>query len=336
MSSPLRLGIVGAGAVTQVAHLPVLKKIKQIEVVALADGDLVKASALADRFGVPNAFEDMQEMIASTSLDALLVCTPNHLHESHVLYGLSSGLHVMVEKPIATSTAGAERIRDAAAKSGKLVMTAMTHRYRRDVQALRDFIEKKALGSITSLLGVWHTFRPSRAVLGWRERKAEAGGGAMLDLGLTVLDLSLWLVGNPAPVRVSANFDRLEDPRAVEQAGSAYVVCDNGSSIWVDVNWRHVGPGERFEVGLRGTKGSAGINPLRVWQDLNGIATDVAPTGAGTSENLFTSAVRAEWAHFLTAVADRSKSPSLDAQVRLHRLVDAIYRSAAEGKEITL
>jgi len=336
MSSPLRLGIVGAGAVTQVAHLPVLKKIKQIEVVALVDGDLVKASALADRFGVPNAFEDIQEMIASTQLDALLVCTPNHLHESHVLLGLSSGLHVMVEKPIATSTAGAERIRDAAARSGKLVMTAMTHRYRRDVQALRGFIEKGSLGSITSLQGVWHTFRPSRAVLGWRERKAEAGGGAMLDLGLTVLDLSLWLVGNPAPVRVSATFDRLEDPRAVEQAGSAYVVCDNGASIWVDVNWRHVGPGERFEVGLRGTKGSGGINPLRVWQDLNGIATDVAPTGAGTVENLFTSAVRAEWAHFLTAVADRSKSPSLDAQVRLHRLVDAIYRSAAEGKEITL
>jgi predicted dehydrogenase len=336
MSSPLRLGIVGAGAVTQVAHLPVLKKIKQIEVAALVDGDLVKATALADRFGVPNAFEDLQEMIAHTPLDALLVCTPNHLHESHVLFGLSSGLHVMVEKPIATSTAGAERIRDAAARSGKLVMTAMTHRYRRDVQALRDFVEKKALGNITSVAGVWHTFRPSRAVLGWRERKAEAGGGAMLDLGLTVLDLSLWLLGNPAPVRVSASFDRAEDPRAVEQAGSAYVVCDNGASIWADVTWRHVGPGERFEVGVRGSKGSAGINPLRVWQDLNGIATDVAPTGAGTSENLFTSAVRAEWAHFLTAVADRSKSPSLDAQVRLHRLVDAIYRSAAEGKEIAL
>jgi predicted dehydrogenase len=336
MNPPLRLGIVGAGTVTQVAHLPVLKKIKQIEVVALVDGDLVKASALAERFGVPNAFEDLQEMIASTPLDALLVCTPNHLHESQVLFGLSSGLHVMVEKPIATSTAGAERIRDAAARSGKLVMTAMTHRYRRDVQALRDFVERKALGEITSVAGVWHTFRPSRAVLGWRERRAEAGGGAMLDLGLTVLDLSLWLLGNPAPVRVSASFDRAEDPRAVEQAGSAYVVCDNGASIWADVTWRHVGPGERFEVGLRGSKGSAGINPLRVWQDLNGIATDVAPTGAGTSENLFTSAVRAEWAHFLTAVADRSKSPSLDAQVRLHRLVDAIYRSAAEGNEIAL
>ncbi len=336
MSSPLRLGIVGAGAVTQVAHLPVLKKLKQVEVVALADGDLVKATALANRFGVPYAFEDIEEMLAKSGLDALLVCTPNHLHEDHVLVGLHAGLHVMVEKPIATSTAGAERIRDAAARADRLVMTAMTHRYRRDVQAVRGFIEKKALGTISSVQGFWHTFRPSRAVLGWRERRAEAGGGAMLDLGLSVLDLSLWLMGNPTPVRVSAHFDRQDDPRAVEQAGSAFVVCDNGVSVAVDVNWRHVGPGERFEVGLRGSKGTAAINPLRVWQDLNGIATDVAPTGAITSENLFTSAVRAEWAHFLTAVADRSKSPSLDAQVRLHRLMDAIYRSAAEGKEIRL
>lgn len=336
MSSPLRLGIVGAGAVTQVAHLPVLKKLKPVEVVALADGDLVKASALASRFGVPYAFEDIEEMLERTTLDALLVCTPNHLHESHVLEGLSAGLHVLVEKPLATSVAGAERIQVAANKAGKLVMVGMSHRYRSDVQAVRSFVQKGALGTVESVQAVWHTFRPSRAVLGWRERRAEAGGGAMLDLGLTVLDLSLWLLGNPNPVRVSTNLDRPVNDRAVEQAGSAFVHCEGGASISIDVNWRHVGPGERFEVGLRGTKGSAGINPLRVWQDLNGIPTDVAPTGAGTSENLFTSAVRAEWAHFLTAVADRSKSPSLDAQVRLHRLMDAIYRSAAEGKEIVL
>jgi predicted dehydrogenase len=158
----------------------------------------------------------------------------------------------------------------------------------------------------------------------------------MLDLGLTVLDLSLWLLGNPTPLRVSANLDGVSDDRTVERAGGAFVVCEGGASISVDVNWRHVGPGERFEVALRGPKGSAAMNPLRVWQDLNGIATDVAPTGAGTRENLFTSAVRAEWAHFLTAVADRSRSPSLEAQVRLHRLLDAVYRSAREGKEVAV
>ena len=334
MSSPLRLGIVGAGAVTQVAHLPVLTKMKGIEVAALADGDLVKATSLATRFRVPLAFEDLEEMLEKTPLDALLVCTPNHLHESHVLEGLSAGLHVLVEKPLATSLAGAERIRDAAARAGKLVMVGMSHRYRSDVQTLREFVAKGALGTVESVQGVWHTFRPSRAVLGWRERRAEAGGGAMLDLGLTALDLSLWLLGNPTPLRVTANLDGTVDDRAVERAGSAFVICEGGASISVDVNWRHVGPGERFEVSLRGTKGTGAMNPLRVWQDLNGIATDVAPTGAGTRENQFTAAVRAEWAHFLTAVADRSRSPSLDAQVRLHRLLDAVYRSAREGKEV--
>ncbi|HTK56943.1 MAG TPA: Gfo/Idh/MocA family oxidoreductase [Gemmatimonadales bacterium] len=336
MSSPIRLGIVGAGAVTQVAHLPALKKLKGIEIAALADGDMVKASALGTRFQVPSVFEDLQDMLQHTALDALLVCTPNHLHEGHVLEGLRAGLHVMVEKPFATTVAGAERVQQAATKAGKLVMVGMSHRYRNDVQAVQDFIKRGALGDIESVQAVWHTFRPSRAVLGWRQRRAESGGGAMLDLGLTVLDLSIWLLGNPKPLRVSANFDAPVSDRAVEQAGSAYVVCEGGASIAVDVNWRHVGPGERFEVGLRGTKGTAAINPLRVWQDLNGIPTDVAPTGAGAVENQFTSAVRAEWAHFLTAIADRTKSPSLDAQVRLHRLMDAIYRSAEEGREVTL
>ncbi|MEO6067530.1 MAG: Gfo/Idh/MocA family oxidoreductase [Gemmatimonadota bacterium] len=336
MSNTLRLGIVGAGAVTQVAHLPVLKKLKGVQVAALADGDLSKATALAARFGVRSAFEDLEEMLDNTPLDALLVCTPNHLHESHVLEGLSAGLHVLVEKPLATSVDGARRIQQAAARAGKLVMVGMSHRYRNDVQTVRGFVEKGAMGKVESVQAVWHTFRPSRAVLGWRERRAEAGGGAMLDLGLTVLDLSLWLLGNPTPTRVSASLDRPVDDRGVEQAGSAYVVCEGGAAIGIDVNWRHVGPGERFDVGLRGTKGTASINPLRAWLDRNGTPTDAAPTTAEASENQFTSAVRAEWAHFLTAIADRSKSPSLEAQVRLHRVMDAIYRSAAEGKEIML
>lgn len=336
MSSPLRLGIVGAGAVAQVAHLPVLKKLKGIDVVALADGDLSKATALANRFGVGSAFDDIEEMIEHTELDALLVCTPNHLHESHVLEGLSAGLHVLVEKPLATSMAGAQRLQKASIKADRLLMVGMSHRYRSDVQTVRSFVDAGAVGTVEAVQAVWHTFRPTRAVLGWRQRRAEAGGGAMLDLGMTALDLGLWLVGNPTPVRVTATLDRAVSDRAVEQAGSAFVVCENGVSLSVDVTWRHVGQGERFEVGLRGTKGTAGVNPLRVWKDMNGIPTDIAPTGAGASENMFTSAVRAEWAHFLAAVEGKAKAPSLEVQVRLHKLMDAIYRSAEEGKEIVL
>lgn len=156
----------------------------------------------------------------------------------------------------------------------------------------------------------------------------------MLDLGLSILDLGLWLGGSPPPVRVSASLD--QSGRAVEQAGSAFVICENGTSIFVDVTWRHIGEGERFGVGLRGSKGSAGINPLNVWKELHGMAVDVSPTGSVSRENAFTASFRAEWAHFQAAIAGEARTPSLDEHVTLHKVIDAVYKSAAEGRDVTL
>lgn len=335
MTTPLRLGIVGAGAVTQVAHLPVLRKVKEVEVVGLCDADLPKARALATRFGVHNAFDDIEELLGAETLDALLIATPNHLHESHVLAALSAGLHVMVERPVATTLAGAQRVVKAAQKQERIVMAGMNHRYRSDVQTVRGFVQSGELGEIDSVRGTWHVFRPARAQLGWRQRRAESGGGAMLDLGLSVLDLGLWLAGNPRPVRVSATLDRSGE-RGVEHAGSAFVVCEGGASVYVDVTWRHIGEGEFFGVGLRGTRGAASINPLRVWKELNGVPVDVSPTGASSRESPFTTSVRAEWAHFVAAVNGAAKVPDLREHLTLHQVLDAIYQSADEGREIAL
>src|SRR5919108_5134820 len=112
----LRVGIVGGGAITQVAHLPVLKKLKTIEVLAICDTDLPKARALADRFGVKDAFDDIEELLRFETLDAVVICSPNHLHESHIQAALSANLHVLVEKPLTMSMAGAQRIIRSAEK----------------------------------------------------------------------------------------------------------------------------------------------------------------------------------------------------------------------------
>jgi predicted dehydrogenase len=156
----------------------------------------------------------------------------------------------------------------------------------------------------------------------------------MLDLGLSVLDLGLWLGGNPAPIRVSASLDVTGKDRAVEQSGSAFVVCENGMSLFVDVTWHHLGEGERFGVGLRGSKGSAAINPLTVWKELHGVPVDVSPTGSGSRENAFTASYRAEWAHFEAAIAGEAKVPALQDHLVLHKMADAIYRSAQEGRDV--
>jgi predicted dehydrogenase len=337
MSDPVRLGVIGGGAITQVAHLPVLKKLKGVEVRAIADTDLPKARALADRFGVPDAYDDIEDLIQHEELDALLICTPNHLHEAHILAALTAGLHVMVEKPMVTSGSSAQRIVRAAERREKVVMVGMNHRYRPDVQIVRGFVQSGELGDVESVRGSWHAFRPSRNQLGWRQRRDLAGGGAMLDLGLAILDLGLWLGGNPVPARASATLDRpSRAERAVEQSGSAFVVCENGASIFVDVTWHHIGAGERFGCGLRCSRGTAAVNPLKVWKDLHGVPTDVSPTGAGSRENAFVASYRAQWAHFLAAIAGEAKAPSLQEHVVLHKVLDAIYKSAEDGKDVAL
>jgi predicted dehydrogenase len=335
MSDPLRVGIIGGGAIVQVAHLPILRKLRTVDVRAICDTDRPKARALASRFGIKDAFDDIEDLLRYEELDALVVCTPNHLHESHILAALSADLHVLVEKPLAPTAASAQKIVRAAEKRSRVLMVGMNHRYRPDAQIVRSFVQSGELGTVDSVRGSWHVFRPSRAQLGWRQKRELSGGGVMLDLGLSVIDLALWLAGNPRPVRVSAALD-MPGKGGVEESGSAFVLCEDGASIFVDVTWRHIGAGERFGVGLRGSKGTAAINPLTVWKDLNGVPTDVSPTGSVGRENAFTASYRAEWAHFLAIVAGVAKAPALQDHITLHKVIDAIYRSAADGRDVAV
>lgn len=336
MSETLKVGIVGAGAITQVAHLPVLRKLKGVEVVALCDSDVAKARALSQRFGIRDTFADIEELLEYEALDAVAICTPNHLHEPHTLAALAAGVHVLVERPMALNGSGAQRVAKQADKRGLVVSVGMNHRYRTDAQIVRSFAQNGELGKLESVRGSWHVFRPGRAQLGWRQRRDESGGGAMLDLGEAILDLGLWLANFPEPKRASACLYGAEGQRGVETSGSAFVVCEGGFSIFLDVTWHHVGEGERFGLGIRGSKGSAGINPLHVWKELHGVPTDVSPTGSVSRENAFTASYRAEWAHFVAAVRGEAKPFPLREQLTVHRVLDAIYRSAAEGKGIAL
>lgn len=335
MSSPLKIGIAGTGAIAQVAHLPVLSRLKGVKVTALCDNDLPKARALATRFEVADVFDDIEDLLADTDVDAIAICTPNHLHESHAIAALTAGKHVLCERPLALTVAGAQRILSAASRSGRVIMVGMNHRFRRDVEAVRAFVAGGELGSVTDLRGGWHIFRPSRQMLGWRLRRPESGGGALLDLGLPVIDVALWLVGNPRPKRVSCVV-RGQSPQGVEDSAAGLVVCEGGFTLFVDVTWSYRGAGERFWLDLRGTRGSAGITPLQVFKDFHGTIMDVTPTGAAGRENVFAAAYRAEWEFFLAATRGDVESRSAQEQLQLLRLLEALYRSADEGRDVLL
>lgn len=334
MADELRIGIIGGGAIVQVAHLPALKKAQGLRAVALCDADLPKAQALAARFGIPDAYDDIEELLGHAEVDAVLVCSPNHLHEAHAIAALSAGKHVLIEKPVATSAASAQRVFRAAEKKNRVALVGMNHRYRPDVQIARTFLQSGELGAVESVRGSWHVFRPNRGLVGWRQRRDLAGGGAMLDLGLSLIDLALFLVEGATPVRVSAWFDRPARERAVEHSGTAFVICDKGPAIAVDVTWHHMGEGERFGLGVRAANGSASINPLQVWKELHGLPVDVSPTSAQGRETPFQASFRAQWAHFAACIRGDAAPPPHQPIVTLHKVIEAIYRSAEDGREM--
>ena len=332
MKDSVRLGVVGAGAIAQLAHIPVLSRMRGAELVAVCDNDRPKARALADRFGVPDVFTDIEDLLELDELDAVVIATPNHLHEPHALSALAAKRHVLCERPLALSSRGVERILAAASRADRKVSVANNHRYRTDVQTLSRFIAGGELGKIVGMRGGSYTFkRPSE---GWRFRRVESGGGAFLDQGVPLLDLALWLGDFPEPLRVSAHMDRARSSSAVEDSMLVQLECVGGASFLFDVSSVYVGEEERWWFEVLATRGSARLAPLRVVKELNGRATDVSPSGASGRESAFIQSYRAELAHFLAMVRGEAPYEAPTDQVTLHRIVEAIYRSAEDGKEV--
>lgn len=334
MSDPSRIAVVGAGAIAQLAHLPVLAKMRGVELVAVCDNDAATARALADRFAVPDVFTDIEDLLESDQLDAVVVATPNHLHEPHVLAALAAKVHVLCERPLAFSPRGVERILAAAAKADRRVVVAHNHRFRSDVQALSRFLSGGELGRVTGIRAGSYSFRATRE--GWRYRRKEAGGGAFLEQGLPHLDLALWLADFPEPVRVSAFMERAKGKDAVEDAMLVTLECAGGLTCTFDVSWSYLGQEERAWFEVLGTRGSARLSPLRVVKELHGKPVNVSPTGASARESAFAQSYRAEAAHFLAVVAGEVKYEPPTDQIVVHRILEALYRSADEGKEIRL
>jgi predicted dehydrogenase len=335
MTAPVRVGVVGAGAIAQVAHLAVLAKLEGAEIVGLCDIDVAKTQALASRFGVPDVYDDIEDLLTLTAPDAVVICTPNHLHEIHVTTALAAGAHVMCERPVSLTADGLAAVRKARDDSGKIVLVGMNHRYRADVRAVRSFVSGGELGPLRAIRTGWYIFRPFGPGPGWRERRAESGVGVMLDLGLPLIDLSLWLAGTPQVRRVSGAFAGRPDS-SVEDTACALIHCDDDLSVFIDVSWRHVGAAEKFWFEVMGDAGSARIGPLGVFKELHGTPVNVTPAGAPDAGDAFGASYREEWQRFLAMVRGDETPPDLDEQVDLHRTLDAIARSATEGRDIEL
>jgi len=329
----LRVVVVGAGGAAQVVHLPILKRLPELEVVALVDDQEHKARTIADRFGVPEVFADLAGVKDLGDADAALICTPTDTHEELVLACLSAGLHVLCERPMATTAESVERMVEAARLADRQLMVAMNLRYRFDVRAIRQFIVSGELGDVFFVRSVSMNPRYRRPRRGWRRDAMQAGGGVLMDLGAQAIDAALWLLDSPNVERVSARFHGSGE---VEDTAVVLLDLEGGASVAVETTWELMDSGHDHSLSVLGTRGSASTAPFRLVAELETGLTDVTPPQDSSPGSMYTASYRQEWAEFLRFVrGQKTPEPPTD-QVALHRVIEACYASAEQGRDVEL
>ncbi|MFK4380291.1 UDP-N-acetylglucosamine 3-dehydrogenase [Bacillus sp. RC218] len=193
----LKVGVIGCGSIAQYRHLPEYEANPYVQIVAVCDSNKKRAKEVANKYGV-NMYTDYNELINCEELDAVSVCTPNDLHASISIVALQSGIHVLCEKPMATSKKDAEMMIEAAEKSGKKLMIGHNQRFVTSHQKAKQLIENGEIGKIYSFRTAFgHSGPENWSVDGkesWFFKKDEAFLGAMGDLGVHKADLIRYIL----------------------------------------------------------------------------------------------------------------------------------------------
>lgn len=330
-----RIALVGAGHVAQVAHIPAYKNNPNVELVAVVDEDPIKARRIKEQFGFAEWYEDISDMLKKSKVDAVDICTPNYLHAPMAIAALRSGRDVIVEKPLARTAEEAQKMVSIAAEHDRILMVAMNNRFREDVQTLHKFIKGGELGDVNIVRAGW-----LRHSIEWKERswfteKGKAGGGAMLDLGTPLMDLAVWVSGLRGATSVSCSSFGRVGRGGVEDSACAMIRFAGGACLMLEVNWNLREPRDVIYMQIYGSKGAAVLNPLQIHKSLQGMLVNVTP--ALEAKNFYKESYQREINHFIECVR-KQKRPLTSGKGALPvlRILDAMYVSAASGREVEL
>jgi myo-inositol 2-dehydrogenase/D-chiro-inositol 1-dehydrogenase len=191
MTAPLRIGVIGCGAIATSIHIRVLRRLPNVRVTALADP--VPAARERALGLVPRAvaLASAEELLARDDVDAVIVAAPTGLHAPLALSVLASGRHLYLEKPIATTTEDGSRVAAAARAANLVTAMGFNWRYQPLVARARELVRAGTIGEVRALSTVFS--EPSQ-LPPWKLHRSE-GGGVLLDLGSHHFDLIRWMLG---------------------------------------------------------------------------------------------------------------------------------------------
>ena len=351
MSELLKVGLIGVGGIAR-THMPGWEASPDAEIVAGSDISAAALATWAATYGVDRTSTNPADIINDPDIDIIDVCTPNMAHEELVIAALDAGKHVICEKPLAPTPDAIRRMIAARDRSGKQLMTAQHFRFKGVSQAMKREIDAGALGDIYHARG-WMLRRNGLIVSPTFIHKRLSGGGPCIDIGVHILDLTLWLMGNPQPVAVTGVADArlahhpgqfgawqdLDVPADfdVEDFAAAFVRFDNGATLVLEVSWflHHNIQGEDMQMWLYGTEGGCH------WPKAEFLSTNYATRQFTNCELQRTQDPMEphalECVEFARALAAGEPSPVPPEQsLQVLAILDGIYRSQKEGREVAV
>ena len=200
----VRIGIIGTGGRGIFCFGVLLSKAQNVKIAALCDVNKVRMEEATKRLtGKQNLYENTSDMFKNEKLDAVVITSPDYLHEEHAVAALENGVNVLIDKPLATSVKGSKEILRAAEKAGKTVMLGFNLRHDPTLKRLKQIITDGALGNVF-LIENREFYDGGKTLMSRWNRKREWSGGLWISKGSHDFDVFQWLLDFPKPVKVSS------------------------------------------------------------------------------------------------------------------------------------
>lgn len=323
-----KIGIIGLGTIAQLVHLPHFSKINNAVVTAVAEIRKSRLDTIANKFNIKEKYLIYHELLEKSDTDAIIVATPTNTHKEIAIDCLKAGKDVLVEKPLARTFNETKQIVSAAKKYKKKLMVGMNLRFRPDAMILKSILSSGEIGEPFYIKCGWIR-RPSSSEK-WFTKKEDSGGGVIIDLGILLLDLSLWLLDFPAIESVTTqNFNQYT--KNVEDTSISLLRCKNSSLISLESSWSLPVEKDTFYVNIHGKKGFASINPFKVFKKIGEQIIDLTPSQKENALSLFRKSYENELKSFLGAV--RGLNPvfsSGDEALLRMKILESMYNSSEQ------
>lgn len=320
----LRTGFAGVGHLGA-ALLEAAARVDEIVPVAIQDPDAGRLRELAAQYPDLATFTDYEALIETAGLEAVVISTPTYLHATQGRMALARGIHALVQKPMARNGAEADALLDTAAESTARLLVDYSYRYTPAAQAARAVIEAGRLGTLRSVHACFHNIWGPQG--GWFFDRDRAGGGALMDLGVHMIDLPLYLLGFPAAAITAAYLWRGGGPPGTEVEDFATLTGTiAGAPFHCEVSWQVPLPQTDIRLTLYGTEGTL------TWHNSDGSFFDFAahlghhqwdePLASGPAD------LRGDTLRAFVAACEAPDPPDLTPYRRVPALLDAAYALA--------